>query len=317
MATSPASAQPAADAGGSKLWRPPWVGILTCVLMFVGVGVGHAVMSFIEDGLGRDLTYPVSIFLGLGGMVWLWYGVKSKSESFATWTGFFTGIILWMTWVEFFFMYYGRKNFGMLPRLREHVVGAPIGEPEYMIMAATVGVLLTMCGFYLFDKDTRCNMFVWLQDRLGLRAGLGSSTKTAKDRNYAIITFMETFYVTWFMYAWNLLIFDPSIVGTGQSAFIAEATTCVVSIIWGGFCFSRLLKYRRTSTALRYAIPTANILWINAEIFSNWGLLTEVWVEPYQYLTEVSLICGAFAVMAAMIVYAPKKPSETGERVGE
>jgi hypothetical protein len=125
---------------------------------------------------------------------------------------------------------------------------------------------------------------------------------------------METFYVTWFMYAWNLLIFDPSIVGAGQSAFLAEAGTCVLSIVWGGFCFSRLVKYRRTSTALRYAIPTANILWINAEIFSHWGLLTEVWVEPYQYLPEVSLICGAFAVMAALIVYAPKKPSETGER---
>jgi hypothetical protein len=136
----------------------------------------------------------------------------------------------------------------------------------------------------------------------------------AKDRNYAIITFMETFYVTWFVYAWNLLIFDPSIVGTGQSAFIAEAATCVLSIIWGGFCFSRLIRYRRTSTALRYAIPTANILWINAEIFSHWGLLTEVWVEPYEYLTEVGLICLAFVVMAAMIIYAPKKPSEVGER---
>jgi hypothetical protein len=260
MATPIAPAGPGSEAGASRLWRPPWVGILTCVLMFVGVGVGHAVMTFIEDGLGRDLTYPVSIFLGFGGIVLLWYGVKSKSESFATWVGFFSGIIVWMTWIEFFYMYYGRKNFGMLPRLREAVVGAPIGEPEYMIMAATVGVLMTMCCFYTFDKDTRCNMFVWIQNRLGL-PGTGPR-KTARDRNYAIITFMETFYVTWFVYAWNLLVFDPSIVGVGRSAFIAEASTCVLSIVWGGFCFSRLLKYRRTSTALRYAIPTANILWI-------------------------------------------------------
>jgi hypothetical protein len=40
--------------------------------------------------------------------------------------------------------------------------------------------------------------------------------------------------------------------------------TCVLSIVWGGFCFGRLIRYRRTSTALRYAIPTTNILWINA-----------------------------------------------------
>jgi hypothetical protein len=314
MASPISQTTPSTNAGASRLWRPPWVGILTFVLMFVGVGVGHAVMTFIEDGLGRDLTYPVSIFLGLGGIVLLWYGVKSKSESFATWSGFFAALIVWMTWVEFFFMYYGRKNFGMLPRLHDPAVGAPVGEPEYMIMAATIGILLTMCAFYIFDKDTRCNMFVWIQNRLGLREGLGESKKTARERNYAIITFMETFYVTWFCYAWNLLIFDASIVGVGQSAFAAQAFTCVLAIAWGGFCFSRLLKYRRTSTALRYAIPTANILWINSEIFSHWGLLTEVWVHPYEYLPEVSLICLAFLIMAALIVYAPKKPSETGER---
>ncbi len=311
---APPATGPAVEPAGSRLWRPPFVGILTCVLMFVGVGVGHAVMSAIEDGLGRDLTYRVSFLLGCGGIVMLWYGVKSKSESFATWIGFFAGITVYMTWIEFFYMYYGRKNFGMLPRLETQAVDAPIGEPEYMIMAATVGLLLTHLVYFILDKDTRCNMFVWIQNRLGLRAVLGPSTKTAKDRNYAIITFMETFYVTWFCYAWNLLIFDPSIVGYGQTAFLAESATMVLCIAWGGFCFSRLVRYRRTSTALRYAIPTANILWINSEILSKWGMFTEVWVEPYKYLPEVGLICLAFLIMVALIWYAPKKPSETGDR---
>jgi hypothetical protein len=304
------TAKPAASPAQSKLWRPPFVGIITTLLMFVGVGLGHAVMSAIEEALGHDLTYPASIGIGFAGIVLLWYGIKSKSESFATWSGFFAGIIVWMSWIEFFYMYYGRKNFGMLPRIR----GDAIGEPEYMIMAATIGVLMTMLCFYTFDKDTRCNMFVWIQNRLGLRAALGPSTKTAKDRNYAIITFMETFYVTWFVYAWNLLIFDPSIVGTGQSAFLAEAGTVLLAIAWGGFCFSRLIRYRRASTALRYAIPTANILWINAEIFSHWGLFTEVWLRPSKYILEVGLITAAFVILALLIHFAPKKPSETGER---
>jgi hypothetical protein len=304
--TKPATAGPAQ----SKLWRPPFVGIITMLLMFIGVGVGHAVMRAIEEALGHDLTYLASIFIGFAGIVLLWYGVRSKSENFATWAGFFAGIIVWMSWIEFFYMYYGRKNFGMLPRIR----GDAIGEPEYMIMAATIGVLLTMLCYYTFDKDTRCNMFVWIQNRLGLRAGLGPSTKTAKDRNYAIITFMETFYVTWFMYAWNLLIFDPSIVGVGQRAFLAEAGTVLLAIAWGGFCFSRLMRYRRASSALRYAIPTANILWINAEIFSHWGLFTEVWLHPSEYVLEVGLITAAFIVLALLIHFAPKKPSETGDR---
>jgi len=215
-----------------KLWRAPFVGIATLVAMLLGIGLAHAVMRAIEEALGHDLTYIAQLFIGAGAVVWLWYGVKSKSENFATWTGFFTGIVIWMTWVEFFYMYYGRKNFGLMPRIEN---GEVTTEPEYLIMAATIGVLFTMLAYYVFDKDTRCNMFVWIQEKLRLRDGLGERTKTARDRNYALITFMETFYVTWFMYAWNLLVFDPAFVGFGESAFWAEAATVFVSVPGGGF----------------------------------------------------------------------------------
>jgi len=288
------------------------VGIITTVLMLLAIGIGHAVMVAIEKALGSDNTYFASIGIGFLGIVGLWYGVRSNSENFATWMGFGAGLVVWMSWVEFFYMYYGRANFGLMPRMESLEVTT---EPEYLIMTATVGVLLTTCAFYTFDKDTRCNMFVWIQNRLGLRRGLGPSTKTARDRNYAIITFMETFYVTWFVYAWNLLIFDPAFVGRGQGAFIAEAATVLVSIAWGGFCFSRLIRYRRASSALRYAIPTANILWINVEIFSGWGLFTEVWLAPQEYMAEVGLILLAFSLLAWLIHRAPKKPSETGDWV--
>jgi len=293
----------------SRLWRPPFVGLVTTVLMLLAVGLGHAVMRAIENALGHDNTYVASIFIGFGGIVMLWYGVKSRRENFATWMGFGAGLVVWMAWVEFFYMYYGRKNFGLMPRVENGVVTT---EPEYLIMAATIGVLFAMLAWYIFDKDTRCNMFVWIQNRLGLRDGLGERSKTARDRNYALITFMETFYVTWFMYAWNLLVFDPAFVGTGDSAFYAEAATMFLSITWGGFCFSRLIRYRRTSTALRYAIPTANILWISVELASRWGILTEIWLYPARYATELLLISAAFIVMAVMIYRAPKKPSEVG-----
>jgi hypothetical protein len=207
-------------------------------------------------------------------------------------------------------MYFGRENYGMMARMDGLKVTT---EPEYLIMSATVGILLTQLAYYIFDKDTRCNMFVWIQNRLRLREGLGPSTKTARDRNYAIITFMETFYVTWFCYAWNLLIFDPAFVGVGRSALYAMLVTMFVSVTWGGFCFSRLVKYRRTSTALRYAIPTANILWINVEIGSRLGVLTEIWLDPRKYIVELSFYMAAFAVLAFMIFLAPKKPSEVGQ----
>lgn len=295
---------------GSKLWRAPFVGIVTLVAMLLSIGLAHAMMRAIEEALGHDLTYIVQFFLGAGAIVWLWYGVKSKSENFATWTGLFTGMIIWMTWVELFYMYYSRKNFGMMPRMD---AGAVTTEPEYLIMTATTGILLFMLAFYIFDKDTRCNMFVWIQDVLGLREGLGPRTKTARDRNYAIITFMEYNFVTWFCYAWNLAVFDPAFVGYGEAAFPAELASVFVSIIWGGYCFSRLMKYRRTSTAVRYGIPVANILWISVEIVSGWGVMTEIWLYPSQYWAELSVLTVAFAVLAAMIYFAPKKQSEISE----
>jgi len=310
MTATAADKQADSPKGGSRLWRAPFVGIAVVIIMILGIGLAHALMRAIEETLGRENTYIASIFLGFAAMLALWYGIKSKSENFATWIGFFSGIVVWMTWIEFFYMYYGRKNFGLMPRMEDGVVTT---EPEYLIMAGTIGVLLTMLFYYTFDKDTRCNMFVWIQNRLGLREGLGPSTKTARDRNYAIITFMETFYVTWFMYAWNLLVFDPAFVGFGDSAFYAEAATVFVSITWGGFCFSRLLKYRRTSTAVRYGLPTANILWISVEISSRWGILTEIWLYPQTYAIELLLILAAFTVLTVMIYRAPKKSSEIGD----
>jgi len=304
------TAEKGATGGGSRLWRPPIVGIITTIIMLFAIGLGHAAMRAIEEILGRDNTYIASIGLGFLGIVALWYGVKSRIENFATWVGFGAGLLIWMAWIEFFYMYYGRKNFGLMPRMEN---GEVTTEPEYLIMAATIGVLFTMLAYYIFDKDTRCNMFVWIQEKLALREGLGPRTKTARDRNYALITFMETFYVTWFMYAWNLLVFDPAFVGFGDWAFGAEAATVFVSITWGGFCFSRLIKYRRTSSALRYAIPTANILWISVEIASRWGVLTEIWLYPREYMLELGWFLLAFAVMSVMIYRAPKKPSEIGE----
>lgn len=293
-----------------RFWQPPYVGIVTAVLMILAIGLAHAMMVAFADILGQQNAYVGSIVVGFLAVIALWFGVISKNENFATWIGFLTAIVVWMTWVEFFYMWYGRENIGIMPRI---YAGDDVGEPEYLIMSATVGLLLTMLVYYTFDKDTRCNMFLFFQKHLRLKEGLGPSTKTARDRNYAIITFMETFYVTWFMYAWNLLIFDPGFVGYGDGAFYASAGTVFLSIVWGGYCFSRLIKYKRTSTALRYAIPTANILWISIEISSHWGWLTEIWLQPWVYPFELSLFLGAFVVMSVLIYRAPKKPSEVGD----
>jgi len=301
-------------AGKSLLWRPPIVGIVSFVLMLFAIALGHTMMILIEHEIGQDNAYVLSIFLGAAAIVLLWYAIKSKNESFQTWVGFLTGLVVWMTWVEFFFMFYGRSNWGMVPRM-DGPDGLSVSgtSPEYMIMGATVGLLMLMMCFYTFDKDTRCNMFVWFQKKLGLREGLGPSTKKARDRNYAIITFMETIYVFWFCYIWNLLCFDPGLVGTGDLFFGINMATVLVAFVWSGFCISRLIKFRRISTALRYAIPVGNIFWVSVEVGTKWKLFTEIWINPWEYKIEMSVVFAAFMILALLLIYAPKKPSELGK----
>jgi hypothetical protein len=302
------------DVGKSKLWKPPIVGIVTFVLMLFAIGLGHSLMVLVEHWIGQENIYVASIFIGAAAIVLLWYGIRSKNENFQTWVGFFTGLLIWMTWIEFFFMFYGRMNWGMAPRM-DGADGLDVSGtfPEYMIMGATVGLLMMMLCFYTFDKDTRCNMFLWFQLKLGLKEGLGPSTKTARDRNYAIITFMETIYVTWFCYIWNLLCFDPGIVGAGDLFFGINMATVFVAFVWSGYCFSRLIKFKRISTALRYAIPVGNIFWVSVEIATKWKLFTEIWVRPWDYKIEMSVVLGAFLLLFLLLIVAPKKPSELGK----
>ncbi len=89
--------------------------------------------------------------------------------------------------------------------------------------------------------------------------------------------------------------------------------TVLVAFVWSGFCFSRLIKFRRISTALRYVIPVGNIFWVSIEVGTKWKLFTEIWVNPWEYKIEMSVVFAAFLILALLLIYAPKKPSELGK----
>jgi len=72
-------------------------------------------------------------------------------------------------------------------------------------------------------------------------------------------------------------------------------TGCVV---WGLWLLGRLLKYAHIGSALRYAIPTGNVLWISVEAGSRMRLYPEIWVKPLQYplaMTAITLAIGTNA----------------------
>ena len=101
----------AENAGGGNvitrlLYRPPWVGLLAFVIVFVVQALGHTVMIVMEDVWpGEGYVYQSAFAMGLVGAVMLFYGMRSEKEVFATWMGFWAGTFLWTGWIEFSFVW--------------------------------------------------------------------------------------------------------------------------------------------------------------------------------------------------------------------
>jgi hypothetical protein len=146
--------------------------------------------------------------------------------------------------------------------------------------------------------------FLWFHRRLGMDMGERGS---GRDRSFANITFMETVFITWFFYLAQLAIYDPSLIGAHHPIAYGAFFVC---FIWGIYLFIRLLKYKRVSSAVRYAIPTSIILWCDVEFMSRWGMLTEVWIHPQDYIFECAMILAGCVIVTILTMMSPKKRSE-------
>lgn len=283
------------------VYRPPYIGIMAFVAALLVIPLAHALMVLTEHLFGEAHRYTAALVMGAAGIYILWLGVRLRQEAAGTWLGFFAGTLLWTSWVEFAFMYYGRVLYGVPAQIEG---GEIIQLPEYMMMTTSVGVMMTSFFFFFFNKETRCHFFVWFHRHLGLDMGERTS---GRDRNFATITFMETVFVTWFFYLAQLTIYDPALIGADSWVAYAAFLVCFV---WGIYLFIRLMKYRRVSSAVRYAIPTSIILWVDVEFMSRWHLFTEVWLHPERYILECSLILVGCIAVTILTMRSPKKRSE-------
>lgn len=283
------------------IYRPPFIGIMAFTAALMIIPIAHGVMVLTEHLFGEEHRYTAAFLMGAIGIYILWIGVKLRREAIGTWLGFFAGTLLWTSWVEFAFMFYGRILYGVPVQLEGTEI---IQLPEYMMMTTSVGVMMTSFFYFFFNKETRCNFFVWFHQRLGMYMGERTS---GRDRNFAAITFMETVFITWFFYLAQLTIYDPSLVGARHWIAYASFFACFV---WGIYLFIRLMKYRRVSSAVRYAIPTSIILWVDVEFLSRWNMLTEVWLHPRDYILECTMIVVGCVIVTILTMRTPKKPSE-------
>ncbi|MCL4781099.1 MAG: hypothetical protein KJ049_12975 [Gammaproteobacteria bacterium] len=278
-----------------KLYQAPLPAIIALLIVYVWQGLGHTVMYLMEHKWFPNSVTTVAIFGGFVGAAMVWIG-RNKSENAATLLGFCGGSLIWLTWIEFNFVYTADQL-----GVQEAMWGAKPTLPEYRVMLSSIGVLMASLMYFFYNKDTRCNLFMWLHRNLHLNPGERSSVQ---QRNICAIVALETIYVTWFCYIWLLLCYNPEILGTDHWFTFASM---VFFAIWAAYLIQRLWWFQRMAPALRYAIPTAIIAYNINEILEKWGKMDEIWVQPQKYAMEISLALVALVVVVVLAILSPAR----------
>ena len=280
-------------------YRPPWVGLLAFLLVFVVQALGHTVMIVMENFWpGPQYLLQSAFAMGVLGAVLLFIGMRSADEVAATWLGFWAGMLLWTGWIEFSFVW--SADYLNVPDLADrYKPGAIATKNEYLVMMSSIGIMGATLMYFLFNKETKCNFFLWFQRHAKLRTG---KPTPGHQRNFAAITALETIYVVWFFYLLLLFIYDEDILGDRHPVTYG---IFFLNIIWAVYLFLRLMKFWKVTTAVRYGIPTAIIAWNAVEIAGRWHLFTEFWEHPGDFALELSLITVGIVIAALLAVRTP------------
>jgi len=278
-------------------FKPPFIGLLAFLGVFVVQGLGHTTMALMH-WLIPAWEMQFAFVMGLVGLGMLLYGMKVPGETAATWWGFFAAMLMWTGWVEYTFIQYSRLL--EVPPLLD-AAGEIATKPEYLLMEASVGVLMVSLCYFMLNKETKCNFFRWIQRRSGLQSVVGRPNPR-HERNFALITFIESIYLLWFFYLFLLVIYND--------AWIGEASPVMYVIfffntIWTLYLFSRLIKMWKVGTAIRYAIATGIVAFTSYEILGRWDIGPDLWMEPQAYWLELTLITLAIAVITAISWFTP------------
>jgi hypothetical protein len=283
----------------SLFYRPPFVGLVAFVIVFVVQALGHTVMIVMEDVWpGQEYIYESAFAMGLLGAALLFVGMKTEKNVAATWYGFWAGTFLWTGWIEFSFVWAG--NYLNVPDLMDpNIAGEIATKAEYLVMMSSLGIMASTLVYFLLNRETKCNFFIFFQRHLKLRTG---KPTPGYKRNFAAITALETIYVIWFFYLMLLFMYDENILGDKHPVTYG---IFFLIVIWAAYLFQRLIKFWKVTTAIRYAIPTAIIAWNTVEIGGRWHLFTEFWERPQEFALEMGLLMTGLIIAAILVVRTP------------
>ncbi len=277
----------------SRLEESPNAGPFCLLIVLMGLALGHAglVLQRHFTGPPSSLDTVVSIVLGALGVMLVWSGLK-KDENQATWLGYIGGNFIWIGWFEWTWEYFGHW-LQLEPLMAD---GFAILSPALLMIQSSALIVILLLLMFGANKDTRCRMFMWFHRNFRLRPG---QMTAGFKRQHARNTALETIFLIWFIYLCAIFINDPRVIGYDT---VTAMVLTVGFVAWGLYLVPKLAKIRGLGPALRYAIPTGNILWLPIEAFSRWGLYPEVWIKPVEYPALMSAVLIMFLVAGVAIL---------------
>ena len=311
--------------------------ICSFLLVLLLMPLGHALMILMEHFLSPSALHCSAFIMGGIGIVVTICGLFVKGDTRQTIYGLAGGLLFWTGWVEFLFSYYAWRygvhcdlvGNGIVETSTQYLDGIGLthdflinGEPlesfgrteikqirgsrpEYLILPATFGLWAMFIMFYILCTRTGCLAFNWLQRKLHVKDKIEARPLV---RHSSMVTFMELNMLLWTCYLVLMFCYDPIFLGSSHPITFILGVFCLIGSL---MMLARQMHIMSWGANIRFSIATVIVLWTFVEIIARNGLLREIWVEPMNYVVEMTIIFGAFVALAIWLIWTNKKAKST------
>lgn len=269
---------------------------VSLVWIFGLIAIAHIAMVIVNKDY-PDFKWDFAMINAIVGFLLILSTRFMKNDGWQSFFGVLGGNSLWITFE--YGLIYGAERLG--------VTYAYNGSyPEYRIMQWTVGLLIMVFVYLLFQESVRCNFICYLRKKLHLMRGV---LATGRIDNYGPRTAFEYIATTWFFYVLLLFAYDEQLFGA-HGKFTYGVFYCSFAVSF--YLAYKLLNYDKAGPNIRYAIPTVMIFWNDIEILAKWGMLKEPWVH-INWPIMFAIISG-FVISSYLIVKDIKARREEAEK---
>ena len=273
--------------------------ITSFLLVLFTMPLGHAMMIIMEKTMTPTALHYAAFAMGGVGLLFAIIGVFAKGDTRQTFWGLFGGLLFWTGWVEFLFKYFADR-FGVQPLIEDGVV---VTKPEYLILPASFGFFMMFMLIYVFSIRSGCSFFNWIQRHL-----FGSKrdiiVARPMTRHTSIVVFEELNMILWASYLLLMFLYDKEFVGDHHPLTKVVGAVCLA----GSFLiFRKQLSRPSWGANIRMAIPTVIVFWTPVEILGRLNFFKEIWVYPFEHVTEMVCILVAFLTAGSYLAWSARK----------